>query len=130
MESVPVTQPETNPSTVTKAKNPARVQTGKRLVEYNRRNKAQKQNINKQTEQETKPPVTLSESKETTSDANSSWRNYVIVGAGITVAAAVGYLYKAYKPKHTCPRKKEPAKTKPEEIPSRRIVVTDLFEME
>ena len=129
MESTPVTQPKTNPSTVTKTKNPGREAAGKKLVEHNKRNKVQKQNINKQTEQNTKTPVTLSERKETSSDEKSSCINYVIFGVGVAVVAAAGYLYKTYKQKHTCPRREEPVKAKKaEEISSRRIV--DVFEME
>ena len=131
MESTPVTQPETNPSTVTKTKNPGRIAAGKKLVEHNKQNKVQKQNIKKKTEEKESTSVTLSEPKETSSDAKSSYITYVIFGVGIAAAVAAKYLYKIYKPNHTCPPRAEPAKAKKaEEISSRRIVVKDLFEME
>ena len=73
MESTPVTQPETNPSTVTKTKNPGRIAAGKKLVEHNKQNKDRKQNIKKKTEEKESTSVTLSEPKETSSDAKSSY---------------------------------------------------------
>ena len=129
MESTPVTQPETNPSTVTKTKNPGRIAAGKKLVEHNKQNKDRKQNIKKKTEEKESTSVTLSEPKETSSDAKSSYITYVLFGVGIAAAVAAKiYLYKIYKPN---PPRAEPVKAKKaEEISSRRIVVKDLFEME
>ena len=117
-------------ATVTKPKSPGRVAAGKKLAEYNRRNKEQKQKMligEQQTKMPESPvsvtsekPVTLlTPAKPETSDPypsktdNSSYINYVFLG-GLAVVS-LGYLYKRYmlKPKHSKTRtkvvKEEPA---------------------
>ena len=117
METSESQQKMTNPSTVTKTKSSGRVAAGKRLAEFNKLNKVQKQKMKKGTDQETKT-MTAPPQKETSSNTNKSYINYVVFGGGLAALVVGAYFYKQKK----CPQKKEPVKAEKEEsIPSQKI---------
>ena len=90
---------------VTKQKNPNRVAAGKRLAEYNKRNKEEKQKMKEVTDtpQEATPKEVTKETEET----NTPY--YIFLG-GLGLLS-FGYIYKKFlQPKQVKP--KEPEKTK------------------
>ena len=88
------TQVTTQVTTVTKQKNPGRIQAGKKLVEWNRRNK-QKIHENKDTEAQVKSTEEITgESKQESPVAISNTKSkpvYTVVGF-VTGAGVVAYM--------------------------------------
>ena len=90
-----IDQPKT---IVTKQKSPGRVAAGKKLAEYNKRNKEQKQKIKEEPEQEIKEPEQIKEveqikeSEET--ETSNPYINYIFLG-GLGLLS-FGYIYKKF----------------------------------
>ena len=92
---------------VTKQKNPNRVAAGKRVAEYNKRNKEQKQKMKEVTPKEDIP-------KEVTKEETNTPYYIFLGGLGLL---SFGYIYKKFlQPKQEkVMNPKEPEKTKEEE---------------
>ena len=112
-------------TTVTKSKSPGRVAAGKKLAEYNKRNKELKQSMMKQTKTTIQQPTQTASSQPSKTNETQSYTNYILLG-GLAAVVVGGYLYKIYVPKHKCIQRQpesqpsEPAKevNTPEKTPS------------